>query len=73
MEATIKKDIRYVSSRVVKTENGYGLFVISDVGKSRVYPDLSSDLGALCAFSDKINQGELSPLHIDDIIEDMLG
>ena len=73
MDKTIEAYTGCVTSRVVKTHNGYGLFIICGEGVSKTYPDISCDLGALCEFSDKINQGMVSPLHIDDIIEDMLG
>lgn len=73
MDKTIDTCTGYVSSRVVRTHNGYGLFIICGEGISKTYPDVSHDLEMLCEFSDKINQGGVSPLHIDDIIEDMLG
>ena len=73
MNKSIEKSTQFVTSRVVKTKNGYGLFIICGADNVKTYPDLSSDLPMLCAFSDKINQGEVSPLHIDEIIEDMLG
>ena len=73
MNDTIKKYTEYVTVRVVKTESGYGLFIISGEGRGRVYPDLSCSPAFLCELADKINQGEVSPLHIDDIIEDVLG
>ena len=72
MENTAQTYTSHVTSRVVKTRDGYGLFIIRQDGKSKTYPDISRDLKALCAFSDKINDGHVSPLHIDDIIEDML-
>ena len=73
MDKTIEAYIGHVTSRVVKTRNGYGLFIICGEGISKTYPDVSCDLDLICRFSDKINQGMVSPLHIDDIIEDMLG
>ncbi len=73
MDDTIENYTEYVTARVVKTKGGYGLFIISGDGRGKTYPDLSSDLASLCAFADKINEGDVSPLHIYDIIEDMLG
>ena len=73
MDKTIEVYTACVTSRVVKTHNGYGLFIICGEGVSKTYPDISHDLGMLCEFSDRINQGMVSPLHIDDVIEDMLG
>lgn len=72
MENTIKKQPDFITSRVVKTSLGYGLFIIGECGRSRTYPDITTDFEKLCTFSDKLNDGEVSPLHIDDIIEDML-
>ena len=62
----------HITSRVVKTRNGYGLFIICGEGSGKTYPDISRDPQKLFAFSDKLNESEVSPLHIDDIIEDML-
>ena len=73
MDNTIEKHTEYVTARVVKTNRGYGLFIISGDGKGKTYPNLTSDLALLCDFADKINEGEVSPLHVYDIIEDMLG
>ena len=73
MDKTIDAHVGCVTSRVIKTHNGYGLFIICGEGKSKIYPDISHDVDLVCGFSDKINQGSVSPLHIDDVIEDMLG
>lgn len=73
MEKTIEAYTGHVTSRVVKTHNGYGLFIICGQGMTKIYPDISHDFALICEFSDKINQGKVSALHIDDVIEDMLG
>ena len=73
MDKTIEAYVGYVTSRVIKTCHGYGLFIICGEGISKTYPDVSHDLSTVCEISDKINQGMVSPLHIDDVIEDMLG
>ena len=72
MDKTAETYTGFVTSRVVKTHNGYGLFIICGDGEGRIYPDLSCDLVKLSLFSDKLNEGRVSALHIDDIIEDML-
>ena len=72
MEMTKARSIKPVSSRVLKTANGYGLLVYVDSKESRIYPDLTTDQGKLCSFSDVINQGTVSSLHIEEMIEDFL-
>jgi hypothetical protein len=70
METT--KELGQVTSRVLRTREGYGLLVHIDGGESRLYPDLTSDYVRICVFSDLLNHGNVSSLHIDDMIEDFL-
>ena len=71
-DKTDGKQGRFVLSRVVRTEQGYGLFVSCDGEENRVYHDVTGDLDRLCRFSDIINASHVSPLHIDELIEDFL-
>ena len=72
MEAIKTKEIDRVTARVIKSEGGYGLFIYVDREEKRAYPDLSADYARICAFSDAINRGEVSRLHIEELIEDFL-
>ena len=72
METTKERKIRLVSSRVLKTNNGYRLLIHIDGGENKLYPDLTLNYGRICAFSDAVNHGEVSSLHIEDMIEDFL-
>lgn len=42
-------------------------------GNVKLYEDLTSDLAALTRIVDLINAGDVSPIHIEDIIDDLLG
>ena len=72
METTTAGEIKLVSTRVLKTENGYGLLIYIDGGENKLYSDLSLDYGRICRFSDAVNHGKVSSLHIEDMIEDFL-
>ena len=72
MEMTKARLIKPVSSRVLKTKDGYGLLVYVDSKDSKIYPDLTTDYGKLCKFSDVINQSTVSRLHVEELIEDFL-
>ena len=64
--------VKLITSRVVKTGKGYGLFLCVDGGENKLYKDLTVDYGRICAFSDTINRSEVSSVHIDELIEDFL-
>ena len=62
-----------VKTVIIKEENGwYSLLVNSEQGKECIYRELTRDLVAICELSEKINRGNLSPIHIEDVIEDFL-
>ena len=42
-------------------------------GRERVYRDITRDIKALAHFVDAINRGDVSLVHIDELVEDFLG
>ena len=63
----------FVTTRVLKTGNNYGLFVCFDGGGSKIFSDITSDRDRLYAFSDAINRLRVSSVHIEELIEDFIG
>ncbi len=51
----------------------YSVEVSDKNGKTTVYKELSSDEKAIRRFVDAINRGDVSLIHIDELIEDILG
>lgn len=72
METTKSRGISIITSRVVKTEKGYGLFIYVSGNENKLYPDLTVNYERICAFSDAINRSEVSSLHLDELLEDFL-
>lgn len=61
-------------AKIKISENKMYSVVVSDKdGKTTVYKELSSDEKAVRRFVDAINRGDVSPIHIDDMIEDIIG
>ncbi len=46
---------------------------ITYLGERTVYSDVTRDREALDAFVDRINKGCVSPIHIEELIEDFIG
>ena len=63
----------YVRCSVTKTDLGYGLRIALPDGKIKVFPDISEEREATEKMTRMINDGKVSALHIDEIIEDLLG
>ncbi|MBQ8409127.1 MAG: hypothetical protein IJY39_09730 [Clostridia bacterium] len=65
--------MRFVLTEVVEGTRGwYSLRTEMGTGERKLYRDLTQDrrkIEELCA---RINKGRVSPIHIDDIIEDFL-
>lgn len=51
----------------------YSVVVSDEDGKTTVYKELSSDEEAIRRFVDAINRGDVSQVHIDEMIEDIIG
>lgn len=51
----------------------YSIEITDREGNVKIYEDLTSDYKKLTRIVDLINAGEISPIHIDDIIDDLLG
>jgi hypothetical protein len=49
------------------------LKIYEGAGRERIYPDITRDILSLEEFVRAINLGEVSPLHIDELVEDFLG
>ena len=49
------------------------LKIIDGEGREKIYRDVSRDIEALNRFADAINHGGVSPIHIDELVEDFLG
>ena len=56
---------------------GYGVAVViedgSDVTVVKTVPNISSDRIAMARFVERCNARHLSPLHLQDVIEDFIG
>lgn len=63
----------YVHAETVCEPNGmFSIKITYGEGKSEIYKSLTGDTVSLSRFVNLINEGEVSPLHIDDLIEDFL-
>ena len=63
----------YVKCRVEQgNEDWYSLRVLIGKHEEKLYSDLTNDLGRLEDLSDRINRGSVSPIHVEDILEDFL-
>ena len=62
-----------VTAELKATEKGYGIIARAPDGSTAVYSDISRSREVAEDIADKINRGGVSPLHIDDIIEDLIG
>ncbi len=63
-----------LSAKIKISENKmYSVEVSDKNGKTTVYKEISSDEKAIRCFVDAINRGDVSPIHIDELIEDILG
>ena len=64
----------YIRAEVSASYNGIlSLKIIDGEGRERIYRDVTRDIEALNRFADAINRGEVSPVHIDELVEDFLG
>ena len=54
------------------SEGWYSLRVLIGKREERLYSDLTRDLDLLEDLADRINRGRVSPIHIEDILEDFL-
>ena len=50
----------------------FSLEIIDGEGNSKIYKDLTGDILSLAHFVNLINEGNVSPLHIEEMIEDFL-
>ena len=63
----------FVQAKIKSESRGlFSLEVTDAEGKKKVYEDLTGDFLALVHFTNMINEGNVSPLHIEDMIEDFL-
>ena len=62
-----------VKAEIIKSGEAMGLSLILSNGERRVYGDVATDAEAIYAFADKINRGNVSEIHIEELIEDFIG
>ena len=63
-----------VKCEVFKCSNGhFGIYLTFGDGTRREYRYLTRDGELAADIADKINRLDVSPCHIDDVIEDLLG
>ena len=63
----------YVQTEIKFTSGErYSLRVTDAEGNCKIYNDLTKDITALQRFANLINKGNVSPIHIDELIEDFL-
>lgn len=62
-----------VKAEIIKSGEAMGLSLILSNGERRVYGDVTTDAEAIYAFADKINRGNVSEIHIEELIEDFIG
>ena len=73
MEKLASEKRQYVTASSVRTGKGYGLAVELPDGRTLLYSDISRKGELVEEISDKINRGNVSEIHVDDVIEDILG
>ncbi len=67
-------DVKGIKVEIISSRNGsFGLALYSSGKKYKEYSDITQDFEALLDFKNKINRANVSPLHIDDIIDDFIG
>ena len=57
---------------VENMEGGYDIVVLLSPDFEKIYRSVFIDRGAAAAFVERVNRMGVSPLHIDDVIEDSL-
>ena len=63
-----------VKCKVIRGNNGNFGIVFSVIDREiRTIHDISGDEELVKAISEAINRNDLSPIHIDDVIEDFIG
>ena len=64
----------YIKAEVVVSCDGtLSLKTRDGEGREKLYRDIANDIAPLNRFADAINRGGVSPLHIDELVEDFLG
>ena len=71
-EMTMLKSDWSVRAETVRLGGEYSLRITGADGHVKMYPGITSDLERLDSLAKKINDMQVSELHIDDIIEDFL-
>ena len=58
---------------LLSCDDALSLKIYDGEGRERIYRDITRDIEALEGFVHAINRGEVSPIHIDELVEDFLG
>ena len=67
-------DVKKIKVEIISSEkDSFGLIILCSGEKYKEYSDITKDYKALSDLKNKINRANVSPLHIDDIIEDFIG
>lgn len=67
-----KMDIKYITTEVIKNEDGfYGILVHAD-NRVTEYINISSSEEKVSMIAEAINRNKVSPLHLYEILEDLL-
>lgn len=66
--------ISYVKCKVISHQNdSYGLELCLPDGERRIINDVTCDENKISEISNIINRCDVSSLHVDDVIEDLIG
>lgn len=62
-----------VKAEIIKIGEVYGLSLILSNGERKIYEDVTTDAEGIKIFADRINRGNVSEIHIEELIEDFIG
>ncbi len=63
-----------MAAEIEAYDNGfYGILIRFSSGHERKYEDVTTDLALLEKLVGLINEGQVSALHVDELIEDIIG
>ena len=64
----------FVTAKILITkENNLSLEIASGEGRIAIYSEITDDIEKLTRFAEAINEGDVSPIHIEELIEDFIG
>ena len=63
----------YIKAEALSCDGVLSLRIYDGKGGERIYRDITRDIQSLNRFVRTINRGNVSPIHIDELVEDFLG